>query len=98
MPLLSPALGETVPASPHATVVCLPTLADVESYERKERRVWELLRAGYPRFVRNALVTRAAEESSSASTQVLSAADDLSRQSALLSREVDGFLANVRAA
>lgn len=62
MPILSPALGATVPDSPHATVVCLPTLADVESYERKEARVWRLLRAGYPRFVRNALVTRAAEE------------------------------------
>lgn len=62
MPLLSPALGATVPASPHATVVCLPTLADVESYERKEPRVWSLLRAGYPRFVRNALVRQAAEE------------------------------------
>ena len=62
MPLLSPALGATVPDSPHATVVCLPTLADVESYERKEERVWKLLRAGYPRFVRNALVARAAAE------------------------------------
>ena len=62
MPILSPALGATVPDSPHATVVCLPTLADVESYERKEERVWKLLRAGYPRFVRNALVARAAEE------------------------------------
>ena len=62
MPLHSPALGATVPDSPHATVVCLPTLADVESYERKEERVWKLLRAGYPRFVRNALVARAAEE------------------------------------
>lgn len=62
MPLLSPALGATVPDSPHATVVCLPTLADVESYERKEARVWDLLRAGYPRFVRNALVARAAQE------------------------------------
>ena len=61
MPLLSPALGETVPASPHATVLSLPTLADVESYERKEPRVWDLLRAGYPRFVRNTLVTQAAE-------------------------------------
>jgi len=60
--LLSPALGETLPDSPHATVVCLPTLADVESYERKEPRVWERLRAGYPRFVRNALVARAAAE------------------------------------
>ncbi len=62
MPILSPALGATVPDSPHATVVCLPTLADIESYERKEDRVWKLLRAGYPRFVRNALVTRAAQE------------------------------------
>jgi cystathionine gamma-synthase len=62
VPLLSPGLGETLPASPHATVVCLPTLADVESYERKEARVWDLLRAGYPRFVRNALVSRAAQE------------------------------------
>ena len=62
MPILSPALGATVPDSPHATVVCLPTLADVESYERKEERVWKLLRAGYPRFVRNELVTRAAQE------------------------------------
>ena len=62
MPILSPALGVTVPDSPHATVVCLPTLADVESYERKEERVWKILRAGYPRFVRNALVTRAAQE------------------------------------
>ena len=62
MPILSPALGVTVPDSPHATVVCLPTLADVESYERKEARVWKMLRAGYPRFVRNVLVTRAAQE------------------------------------
>ena len=61
MALLSPALGVTLPASPHATVVCLPTLADVESYERKEPRVWNLLRAGYPRFVRNALVVQAAQ-------------------------------------
>jgi cystathionine gamma-synthase len=62
VPLLYPALGATLPDSPHATVVCLPTLADIESYERKEARVWDLLRSGYPRFVRNALVTRAAQE------------------------------------
>jgi cystathionine gamma-synthase len=66
VPILSPALGVTVPDSPHATVVCLPTLADVESYERKEERVWKLLHAGYPRFVRNALVTRAAWEAANA--------------------------------
>jgi cystathionine gamma-synthase len=59
-------LGVTVPDSPHATVICLPTLADVESYERKEERVWKLLHAGYPRFVRNALVTRAAWEAANA--------------------------------
>jgi len=62
VPLLSPALGATVPDSPHATVVCLPTLDDVIAYERKEERVWSLIRAGYPRFVRNELVTLAAEE------------------------------------
>lgn len=56
------ALGETVPHSPHATVLSLPTLDDVISYERKEPRVWSLIRAGYPRFVRNALVTAAADE------------------------------------
>jgi len=66
VPILSPALGVTVPDSPHATVICLPTLADVESYERKEERVWKLLHAGYPRFVRNALVTRAAWEAANA--------------------------------
>ncbi len=60
MALVSPPLGALVPDSPHATVVCLPTLADVESYERKEARVWEKIYAGYPRFVRNKLVTRAA--------------------------------------
>jgi len=58
--LVSPKLGQLVPDSPHATVVCLPTLADVESYERREARVWDLLRGGYPRFVRNALVEEAA--------------------------------------
>ena len=62
MALLSPALGETVPDSPHATVLSLPTLDDVISYERKEPRVWSRIHAGYPRFVRNALVTAAAEE------------------------------------
>lgn len=62
MPIISPALGATVPASPHATVVCLPTLADVIAYERKDPRVWSLIRAGYPRFVRNEFVTQAAEE------------------------------------
>ena len=62
MALVSPPLGQLVPDSPHATVVCLPTLADVESYERREARVWDLLRGGYPRFVRNALVEQAARK------------------------------------
>jgi methyl-accepting chemotaxis protein len=43
-------------------------------------------------------VTRAAEESSSAASQVLSAAEDLARQAELLGREVDCFLAGIRAA
>ncbi len=50
-----------IPPSPHATVVSLPTLADVEGYERKEPTVWQHIQAGYPRFVRNYLVAEAAE-------------------------------------
>jgi cystathionine gamma-synthase len=49
-----------IPASPHATVVSLPTLADVEGYERKDQKVWQHIQAGYPRFVRNHLVVQAA--------------------------------------
>ncbi|MGV6874947.1 methyl-accepting chemotaxis protein [Pseudochelatococcus sp. B33] len=42
-------------------------------------------------------VTEAAGESSTASSQVLAAASELSHQAELLRREVDGFLATVRA-
>lgn len=42
-------------------------------------------------------VTRAAENTSAAATQVLSSSGDLSRQSALLSKEVGTFLSTVRA-
>jgi cystathionine gamma-synthase len=49
-----------IPPSPHATVVSLPTLADVEGYERKDQAVWRHIQAGYPRFVRNYLVAQAA--------------------------------------
>ena len=59
---MCPPLGATVPAFPHGTVVCLPTLADVEGYERREAATWSAIKAGYPRFVRNALVAQAAEE------------------------------------
>ena len=55
MPLVSPPLGATVPASPHATVVSLPTLADVEGYERKDPATLRHITVGYPRFVRNRL-------------------------------------------
>ena len=51
-----------MPASPHGTVVCLPTLADVEGYERREPATWRHITAGYPRFVRNALVSQAAQQ------------------------------------
>ena len=56
-----PPLGSVVPSSPHATVVSLPTLADIEGYERKEAHVWGKISAGYPRFVRNRLVQEAAK-------------------------------------
>lgn len=61
MPLCPP-LGATLPASPHGTVVSLPTLADVEGYERREPATWRHITAGYPRFVRNALVSQAAQQ------------------------------------
>ena len=60
--LKCPPLGSVVPSSPHATVVSLPTLADIEGYERKEAHVWEKISAGYPRFVRNHLVQEAAKQ------------------------------------
>jgi methyl-accepting chemotaxis protein len=43
-------------------------------------------------------VTQASAETGSAATQMLGAAGELSRQAETLRREVDGFLANVRAA
>ena len=60
MALVSPPLGAPVPASPHATVVSLPTLADVEGYERKDPETLRHITLGYPRFVRNRLVAEAA--------------------------------------
>lgn len=55
-----------MPPSPHATVVSLPTLADVEGYERKEQKIWQHIRSGYPRFVRNQLVAQAATRAAEA--------------------------------
>jgi cystathionine gamma-synthase len=52
------ALGEPFPASPHAVISCLPTMADVRGYEEQEPRVMEALRAGYPRFVVHEFVAR----------------------------------------
>lgn len=60
MPLVSPPLGAAVPPSPHATVVSLPTLADVEGYERKDPATLRHITLGYPRFVRHRLVGEAA--------------------------------------
>jgi cystathionine gamma-synthase len=51
-----------LPAAPHGTVVSLPTLADVEGYERREPATWQHITGGYPRFVRNALVSQAAQQ------------------------------------
>lgn len=52
-------LGTVLPAFPHGTVVSLPTLADVDGYERRDPAVWSRIRAGYPRFVLNELVAAA---------------------------------------
>ncbi len=50
------ALGESLVASPHSVVGCLPTMADVRAYEEKESRVWSALEGGYPRFVEHGYV------------------------------------------
>ncbi|MFM7241179.1 MAG: PLP-dependent transferase [Opitutia bacterium] len=55
-----------MPASPHATVVSLPTLADVEGYERKDPATLRHITVGYPRFVRNRLVGEAAARAAAA--------------------------------
>ena len=52
-------LGEVLPSFPHGTVVSLPTMADVIAYERHDPTLLAQIRAGYPRFVLNAVVASA---------------------------------------
>ena len=49
-------LGEPCPASPHAVVSSLPTMADVHAYEQHEPRVVKALESGYPRFVEHTFI------------------------------------------
>ena len=49
-------LGESYPASPHAVVSSLPTMADVCAYEEKDSEVLSKLKSGYPRFVEHPFV------------------------------------------
>lgn len=49
-------LGATIPDSPHAVSVCLPTWADIIGYEEKDPRVIDRLRSGYPRFFLHPLI------------------------------------------
>lgn len=44
-------VGLSIPESPHAVSVCLPTWADVIGYEEDDPRVVDALECGYPRFV-----------------------------------------------
>lgn len=73
-------LGTVLPSHPHGTVVSLPTLADVDGYERHNPAVWSKIRAGYPRFVLNELVAHARDRAASA------AGFDSTRSVALTSR------------
>ena len=59
-------LGTVLPSHPHGTVVSLPTLADVDGYERRDAAVWSRIRAGYPRFVLNELVAHARDRAAAA--------------------------------
>ncbi len=54
-------LGETCPASPHAVVSSLPTMADVRGYEEREPRVIDALKSGYPRFVLHVFIAELIE-------------------------------------
>ena len=49
-------LGEPCPASPHAVVSSLPTMADVHAYEQHDPRVVKALESGYPRFVEHPFI------------------------------------------
>jgi cystathionine gamma-synthase len=49
-------LGEPFPASPHAVISSLPTMADVCGYEEQDPRVLHAMQSGYPRFVVHAFV------------------------------------------
>lgn len=51
-------LGTTLPDSPHACSVALPTWDSVVGYEEGRDKVMRRLRLGYPRFVRHPLVER----------------------------------------
>jgi cystathionine gamma-synthase len=51
-------LGASIPDSPHAVSVCLPTWADVIGYEEKEPRVIDTMRTGYPRFFFHPLINK----------------------------------------
>lgn len=59
-------LGTVLPSHPHGTVVSLPTLADVDGYERRDPAIWSHIRAGYPRFVLNELVAAARDRAAQA--------------------------------
>ncbi|GAA5484669.1 PLP-dependent transferase [Haloferula sargassicola] len=59
-------LGLPLPDSVHACSVALPTWPSVVGYEEKRDKVMRRLRAGYPRFVRNPLVSRLTAEAAQA--------------------------------
>lgn len=58
-------LGTVLPSEPHGTVVSLPTMSDVDGYERHLPAVREKIKAGYPRFVLNTLVAEVCDQAAS---------------------------------
>ena len=55
-------LGQALPDSPHAVSVALPRWQDVINYEEKEESCMQSLRAVYPRFGLNPLVSEIAKK------------------------------------
>ena len=59
-------VGARIPGSQHSVVVSLPTMADVIGYEERRPETMQVVRTGYPRFIRHpflrAATQHAAEE------------------------------------
>ncbi|MBN2068563.1 MAG: PLP-dependent transferase [Opitutales bacterium] len=55
-------LGHTINNSPHSICISLPTMADLIGYEKADPEIMRQIASGYPRFVRNPLIRKLADQ------------------------------------